>query len=83
MAVNHTMQGLYQVMLNQVGYKVHKGLRRAHAAVLAEFGDEPEGDPNNDRSGQSQVRLVTKAVSSVYAVCACRGLREVFGLIDV
>ena len=83
MAVNHTMQGLYQVMLNQVGYKVHKGLRRAHAAVLAEFGDEPEGDPNNDRSGQSQVRLVTRAVSSVHAVCACRGLREVLGLIYV
>ena len=46
------MAGLYQVMLNQIGYKVHNFQRRQHQSVLTEFGDKPEVD--TDTASRSQ-----------------------------
>ena len=46
------MAGLYQVMLNQIGYKVHNFQRRQHQIVLTTFGDTPEVD--TDTASRSQ-----------------------------
>ena len=46
------MAGLYQVMLNQIGYKVHNFQRRQHQSVLTTFGDTPEVD--TDTASRSQ-----------------------------
>ena len=63
--VNSTMAGLYQVMLNQIGYKVHNFQRRQHQSVLTTFGDTPEVD--TDIATRSQpVRTLAMFVCARY-----------------